>query len=255
MSIHILHSFFPQEISNIIENIVNHSNHYDTYKLVLHDVKIAAIIKNYETNYNQFITSNVSYLHDWDKNHFLDLDHSLHILSTCTCCERHMTNRPMHLNATKNKYRICSIQLTEGKQHACTCSCRQVARQLVRSFTYNDTMAEEDFRYLSYRIFVKRKDELLAMYKSLEEIRQNIQKSISILQNIQEGNELNILEYNRESEKFNILNSEMSVLATEIHNKKIECYNAYNELDSHIIYFSHIYNENDMLFKKTYWQI
>ena len=255
MSKNILNSFFPREISNMIENIVDHSNHYDKYKFVLHEARIAAIILMYERSYHEFTASNYSYLHDWDKTNFFDPQHALNILSTCTCCERHMKNRPPHLSTNINMCRIHSIQITEGKQSECKCMCRQISRQLVRSFAYNDTMAEEDFRYLSHNAFMKQKQELLYMYKSLDCVRQKIQKSITTLNDMRNKNNIDSLTYNSEQENYDRLNSSMSSIAMEIHNKKVEFYNAHNELDSHIIYFNNIHNKHDTLYKKTHWHI
>jgi hypothetical protein len=171
MALSILNQYFPTDISKMILEMKDKSEHYDKMIKIFIPMQIKSIISFHDQllryiyhNYNQYEDDN--YIHDIDyftikQMEKFSMDNSecigyiLKILSYCDCCMRHKHNKPNGIYSNKKTYDLWFDEDDDKKyihydennddhdhKHktstpsscSCECSCRNISRHLLRSY-------------------------------------------------------------------------------------------------------------------------
>lgn len=115
-------SKLPDSIIQIIDEYYYSSLHFDKMRHILNDIKIKACCRI--CNLTKPFQNNI------DSKTRSELMRCGEIISTCACCERHMTNRPSYKQLCEGY--VAPYSTSHYREHNCKCICRLLMRFLTR---------------------------------------------------------------------------------------------------------------------------
>jgi len=184
MALSILNQHFPTDISKMILEMKDKSEHYERFQKLIIPMQIKSIINYHEKllqylyqNHDQFYVYNIDYYIIKNMEHF-SMDNSncigyiLKILSYCDCCEKHTNNKPTGLFCNKNTYELYFDEEDDKKyihfdeyndeheyqrtNNICkhNCLCRHISRGLLRSYhtIYNPSIFNSFIYHKRYEL-------------------------------------------------------------------------------------------------------
>lgn len=229
--------YFPKDIANMIHRIKDKSEHQDNLHVCIEQIHCMELDKDIMEKKYLLMT-----------NGFNDLEYCLNIISKYKCCKDHKIYNP-----TTSKYldpcdyRItCSPPRTRiGKK--CDCSCRHVARNLIRIHIYTELEYNEDERNIFHQKYFTNTEK----YKQVQNDIKNAEKERLVLYakiNTDENQEQEMVDqlyYNYYASLDKVME-----IRTKLCNAKLFLEEAVFNLHSHIEDYPEIFSHADMVFMK-----
>lgn len=152
----------PTVLKNIVAEYTFHTLHREQISETLNNIKIRGIIDDEER-----IWTDLSVEED---------EKYIKICNKCTCCPRHIKNRPESLYPKDHKSYVMTIykgleMYKKNKHHICSCMCRHVSRNIVRfhdPFGYNEYFDYRAFFIHNYNGVAERLTEIKASFNNIQ---------------------------------------------------------------------------------------
>lgn len=182
----VLLDHFPRDIANIIDEMKNHSEHYEQLKHCFVPLQIKVLLRQLDQN-DLKMYHNQHELDQIYRKICPDLQSSLELLAQCKCCDIHQECKPttMH-NLKESDYRVQSeiLKNEPRRETTCFCQCRHYARILTRSHLYSVVEHEEDNRYVLHEVFLRTHEELKQALSVLCELRKQKKKWLQLINTV-----------------------------------------------------------------------
>jgi len=233
---------FPTDLAKLILQISNHSEHNDKLELCLGSIQAKIFSQNY-LRFSDKLRETGMERCDKIKREYPDIQQALTILSKCSCCIIHNSYKPksfQFLDACE--YRICCSPPKSKTKKSCDCSCRHVARSLIRAHTYTDIEHIEDNRHLLHIEYLNCKENQQTQHKKL---RIATDKKLKYKNKIASSNASDATYM-----KYYSLVDEVLELQTQEEFYKIKIEELLFELHMHIHDYPDVFTNIDSMFKK-----
>jgi hypothetical protein len=127
----------PQDIEEEITKMVGHYEHSKKFTNVIKQIPLAGTKSRLRYISNMYNSEQHYCMADLIEEIVNDQDYVISVLKTCRCCKRHSRKHPSSTslwNGTPYFGEINSMPFTQD-DYSCTCQCRHMSRQMVRSVT------------------------------------------------------------------------------------------------------------------------
>jgi hypothetical protein len=175
----VLQTLFPKDIAQLIYSQTVRIEHREKFQYCFQQIHLYGLLASLK-----HLGTTLDY---WEV--CPDLEYSLSVLNTCTCCDRHQERRPnMHLRPSDYRAEFFVAPKTKAVGE-CSCPCRHHSRNIVKVHTYGDDEWEQDNRFTLYTQFLL---EYTERQKSLAELeiwtkkKSEIQKELYSSENYHE---------------------------------------------------------------------
>jgi hypothetical protein len=190
MSLNQLQCYFPKDIAKIIEQMKNHSEHFDSFKTTFDELPKQSIVLQFQYLYHldnhplalneQEMARKYSYSLEYIKD-------AIEVLSQCTCCEHHQHDKPKSIKADVRLYRKYFTPATtqiscnkKEKKCKCKCPCRSVSRCILRHFIMTETDHDDLHRHMLYYNLDKVNKEIKNVTNSILKLQRELRFHASI---------------------------------------------------------------------------